>query len=158
MKIIIETIPHKDQRYETCGDWYTDTNGSLRIKISEEMGERSAFAVAIHELIEWFLCKERGITEAMVDQFDFKYEEERSEGLRREHDDPGDDPHCPCHDEHQFATAIERRLMAHMLEKWSEHEKRVEALYQPPRPVVTKKHQFAPTGDFGPTVAQGRPA
>ena len=38
MKIVIETIPHAQQRYPTCGDWYTDDSG-LHIKVSEEMGD-----------------------------------------------------------------------------------------------------------------------
>ncbi len=31
MKIIIETIEHTTQRYETCGDWYYTEDGTLHI-------------------------------------------------------------------------------------------------------------------------------
>ena len=35
MKIIIETISSRNQRYPTPGDWLYDDDGTLRIKISD---------------------------------------------------------------------------------------------------------------------------
>ena len=35
MKINIRTIPHDKQRYETCGDYWTDSEGRIKIVVSD---------------------------------------------------------------------------------------------------------------------------
>lgn len=108
-KIIIKTIPHKEQRYDTAGDWYSKTSlfteDAIRIRVSKLGNPKYEFLVALHELIEMFLCHERGIGEDLVDKFDFAW---------KGNSESGDDPNSPYYKEHQFATIIER-LMAHEL-------------------------------------------
>lgn len=67
---------------------------------------RYEFLVAMHEVIEAFLCKTRGVTQQRVDAFDT--------GPGKDLDEPGDDPRAPYFHEHQFASKIEK-LMAHEL-------------------------------------------
>ena len=119
MKIVIETIPHKEQRYDTCGDWYRDKEGTLRIKVSQEIGDKAAALVAVHELVEVLLCEDRGITQIAVDKFDVEFEDERKPGNT---DEPGDDPKAPYRKEHFFATNIERLLGAELGVDWAMYD------------------------------------
>lgn len=136
LKIEIESIPHSDQRYPTCGDWYfEDREGGrvLVIKVSEEMGEHSAFLVAVHELVEVWLATARGVTVQQVDDFDIAYEKAHREGgtlegKRLDESEPGDDPTCPVFKEHGVATAIEALLCAELGIPWHVHDKAVEDL------------------------------
>jgi hypothetical protein len=124
MRITIETIPHSEQRYNTCGDWIWKDD-DLIIRVSEMGDWRYNAAVAVHELVEVLLCKQDGVTEAAVDAFDMAYEAKRPEGDLSE---TGDDPACPCARQHCFATAVERMLIAALGVPWAEYEKAVEAL------------------------------
>jgi hypothetical protein len=122
MKIIIETIPHKDQPYPTVGDWRRDPDGALRIRVSEEIGDKHALLVALHELVEVTLCEERGITCDMVDEFDRNFEAGREPGNT---DEPGDDPGAPYRREHFFATNVERMMALELGVDWSWYEESI---------------------------------
>jgi hypothetical protein len=134
MKINIKTIPHKSQTYETCGNWQlTNTkNGEpvFSIQVSELGDWRMELLIAVHELVEVALCKQRRITQKQVDKFDLNYEADRLKGLHGEDDEPGDDPKSPYRREHFFATNIEALLSAELGVDWQEYEKRVYALDQ----------------------------
>lgn len=125
MKIVIETIPHSTQRYETVGDWYRDNDETLHIKVSQEIGDKQASLVALHELIEVLLCEDRGITQDEVDTFDKSFEFHREEGNE---DEPGDDPAAPYKLEHFFATNIERLMAAELGVDWNEYDEAVSKL------------------------------
>jgi hypothetical protein len=119
MKIVIETIPHEAQRYDTVGDWWFDPDGSLQIRVSAMGDEQAEQLVAVHELVEVILCQARGVSTEAVDAFDLNY-----------HDagEPGDSPSAPYRDEHCFATAVERMLCAAMGRSWSAYDDLVSAL------------------------------
>lgn len=147
MKIKIETIPHKDQRYPTCGDWYCSianerqiTEGNtittlvrsagdlsdvwertLHIRVSEEVGEDYAFLIALHELIEWKLCSMAGISERDVDMFDKGYEAARKAINPEDTSEPEDAPTAPYSAQHGFATAMEEKMASEMKVLWSEY-------------------------------------
>lgn len=119
-------IPHDEQRYETCGDWKIADSGFISITVSAMPDTRSEFAVAIHELIESYLCKLREIPEEKVTEFDIAYEASRKpEDATSE---PGDSVDAPYWAEHQFATRIERLVCEEMGLDWNEHEANVNAL------------------------------
>lgn len=125
MKITIETIPNKNHPYSTCGDWRRDLDGTLRINVSEEIGDKYALLVAIHELVEVALCEERGITTQAVDDFDKAFEAQREEGDESE---PGDSPAAPYRREHFFATNIERQMAHELGVDWASYEDSINAL------------------------------
>lgn len=125
MKVNIQTIPHKEQRYETCGDWWEDPDGTLQIRVSDMGNPWFEHLVAIHEYAEWMQCKKRGVTEKEVSDFDIAFEANRAEG---NWDEPGDDPNAPYHNEHGVATAIEKMLCAMMDIPWAEYDKGVMSL------------------------------
>ena len=125
MRIIIETIPHSDQAYPTVGDWRRDADGTLRIRVSEEIGDKHALLVAVHELVEVALCEDRGITTQAVDDFDKAYEAARRPG---NFDEPGDDPAAPYRKEHFFATNIERLVAAELNVDWQKYDEAINDL------------------------------
>lgn len=124
MKIIIETIPHKDQRYETVGDWFWE-DGDLRIRVSELGNWKYEACVAVHELVEVLLCKSDGVQQQDVDAFDMQYEKDRQEGDESE---PGDDNLAPYRKQHCVATGVERVLAAELGLSWKEYDAAINAL------------------------------
>ena len=125
--IIIKSIPHKKQRYETCGDWYKDKKGVMQIRVSDCGSETSEFAVALHEVVEQYLCRLTGVTQKQVDDFDKAW---NADGGDNENDEPGDDPKAPYFEQHKVATKIERIIIKACDVKWSEHEDRLGELFK----------------------------
>lgn len=153
LEVIITSTLHKDQRYDTCGDWYyapawwdISKPGMtkevpiecLRISVSQLPDRREMFLIAIHELIEAFLCECAGVTEASVDDFDKNFESGWLEtdslvgnklalpiGYPKE---PGDHPDAPYYHQHQLATGIERILAAEAGVSWLEYEQHIQEL------------------------------
>ena len=127
-KIIIESIPHKEQRYETSGD-YEVKDGVIAIKVSQIKPEYE-FLVVLHELIEWFLITKRGISIESIDKFDMDFEK-----LRKEHPELIGDQECgnmlsaPYFAEHQFADFIERQVAQGIGVDWNTYEKDMARLY-----------------------------
>ncbi len=119
MQITIETIPHENQRYPTCGDWLFVDPNHLRIRVSELGDWRKEAAVAVHELVEAVLCRAAGVPGTLVDAFDKAYD-----GI----DEPGDEADAPYREQHCFATAVERMLIAALGVPWAEYDAAVEKL------------------------------
>ena len=121
----IRPIPHEMQRYETCGD-YWDEGVLTEVRISTLGDARMEFCVMIHELIEEFLCKQRGISEVdQIKPFDEDFERNRKPGDISE---PGHDPLAPYHKEHVFAEKIEMQIAEEIGLDWAEYTDRVNAL------------------------------
>ena len=119
MNIEIKSIPHEEHRYETIGDWYNvikavDPNQEkvLTIRVSEMENANYMFLIALHELVEAWLCQSRGISQTQVDSFDFNSKDE----------EPGDSSLAPYHREHEFATIVERMMAHEMGIEWGEYE------------------------------------
>jgi len=112
VRIVIETIPHKTQRYETCGDWIVDGD-TLKIFVSKTKDWRHSFLVAVHELIEAGLCKQAGISQRVVDKFDMSF---KGKG------EPGDNLEAPYHEQHIAASKAERYLATKLRVNWKKYE------------------------------------
>jgi hypothetical protein len=125
MKAQIETVLHSAQVYPTVGDWRYDAAGALRVYVSDMGDERYEMLVAIHELIEAFLCKQAGIHVAAVDAFDKAYERERHPG---DFSEPGDHEEAPYKVQHGIASGVERLLAAHAGIDWRDYERAVNEL------------------------------
>lgn len=110
--IEIQSIPNNRHRYDTVGDYWDSATGT-HIRTSDLGNEDFEFLVALHELVEQYLCRSRGIAEKDIMAFDVAFEQERAEGLWTD-EEPGDDSRAPYRREHFFATTIER-AMAHEL-------------------------------------------
>jgi len=131
VKFVVSEVPHRKQRYETVGDWIPGK--PVAVRVSRMKDERYVFLVALHELIEYELCRMKGITDERVVEFDKKFERERSMGLREKWEEPGDDARAPYRREHQFATMIERMVAQKLAVRWPDYEKTVTALSARPK-------------------------
>ncbi len=131
MKVLIETIPHGTHRYDTTGDywWVRDKSDPLIttmlvVKVSEMPDERMSFLVALHEMVEAYLCEQRGIAEPDITAWDKAVPDDSPYA-----DDPGHDPAAPYHKEHVFAECVERLVARELGVNWPEYEAACEALY-----------------------------
>lgn len=122
MDIVIRTIPHTDQRYDTVGDWWFEGD-TLQVRVSAMDDWKAEGLVAHHELTEALLCKARGITADQVDEFDKAFNKQTAWGQ-----EPGDHPDAPYRREHFFATTVERMLSAELGVDWFEYDDKVSAL------------------------------
>lgn len=127
--ITIKAIDHKDQRYETCGDWIFEPDGSIIIYVSKMKNWKYELAVAIHEMIEVLDCKENGVSQETVDKFDKDFEKMRDIypdiiGLT----EPGDMKAAPYFLSHQMATEVERKYIYENALNWDEYEREVNSL------------------------------
>lgn len=125
--ISIASIPHGHQRYETCGDW-KETPGRLEILVSRMGNKDYEFCVALHELVEAYLCQKRGITDSQVTAFDVWFENDRKAGAHTETEEPGDHPLAPYRKEHFTATTIERIMAEQLQIDWKIYEETINAL------------------------------
>lgn len=124
MRILIESIPHDQQRYETPGDWQFAEDGTLLVRVSHTTNDFD-FLVGLHEAIEAWLCRKQGITDEDVTAFDVAYEAARPDGNVAE---PGFDRDCPYRRQHRFASAIERKVAVELGIDWIDYDRRINAL------------------------------
>ena len=103
MDISIKTIPMKEMRYKTIGDWWFDEYGNIEIRVAELGDWKLEAIVYIHELVEILLCKFKGITQKQVDDFDMS-----EYGLSLE--EPGLDLKAPYFEQHAIALKVEELL------------------------------------------------
>jgi hypothetical protein len=130
LHIYIDTIPHVEQRYPTVGDYWVqpglDTFPTRHeIRVSEMQDRDYEFLVALHELVEMYLCEKRGISEESITQFDKDFESKRAKGNV---DEPGNSLAAPYHAEHIFATTIEQLVAAELGVNWDDYDKTVNEL------------------------------
>lgn len=136
MHIYIDTIPHAEQRYPTVGDyWYPFRDqqsiagqATIEIRVSELPSQDFEFLVALHEMVESYLCYKRTISEESITAFDRRFEEDRAAGKHSEEEEPGDDFHAPYYKEHKFATKLERLMAEELGVNWGEYEAAIIAL------------------------------
>jgi len=123
----LKTAPLTEIRNNQAGDWKI---GKQVIAISAQMSNTdSELAVAIHELIEAWICKRDGITDEQVTEFDELFEKERKDGKHDQFDEAGDDPRAPYWSAHQSATDVEMLVCSALDLPWGEHENNVNSLF-----------------------------
>ena len=132
----ISQVPHRKQRYETVGDWIPGKPAQIRV--SKMKDQRYVFLVALHEMIEYELCKMHGITDREVVAFDVNFEAERRLNLHPLDAEPGDHPKAPYKNEHEFATMVEMMVAQKLGVSWSDYEKTVLALGPKPKKITVK--------------------
>jgi hypothetical protein len=134
----VSQVPHRKQRYETVGDWIPGKPAQIRV--SKMKDHRYVFLVALHEMIEYELCKMHGITDKEVVAFDVNFEAERRMNLHPIDAEPGDHPKAPYKNEHEFATTIEMMVAQKLGVRWSDYEKSVLSLGPKPRKMMVKPY------------------
>jgi len=111
LMVTVETVNH--QRYRSAGDWLKTKNG-IAAKVSAMSKRDYEFLIAIHELVEAYLCEARGISQASVDAWD-------TGPIGSKLDEPGDDPRAPYAKEHKFASKIERLVADELGVDWGKY-------------------------------------
>lgn len=124
MNVECKTIPYKQQRYETCGDYWIDETG-VHFRVNDMGNDDFEFLVRMHEMIEEHMTRRRGLKEPDIMAFDLMWEKEREEGKHAEDEEPGHDPRAPYHREHVLSENIERMLAHFMGISWPEYERAV---------------------------------
>jgi hypothetical protein len=115
MRIEIKTVDPSAMRYPTAGDWEWLPDGALMLKVPEYGGnDVSVLLVAIHEMVEAYLCKRDGISDEEVTKFD-------TDNPKLE--EPGDDPRAPYHRQHMVSMALEREAAIATSTDWATHDK-----------------------------------
>ena len=132
----ISQVPHRKQRYETVGDWIP--GNPAQIRVSKMKDQRYVFLVALHELIEYELCKMHGITDREVVAFDVNFEAERRMNMHPFDAEPGNHPKAPYRNEHEFATMIEMMVAQKLGVSWSDYEKSVLSLGPKPKKIMVR--------------------
>ena len=120
-KIVIEFIPHDQQRYETVGDYWLEGD-TLQIRVSDMQFTQYNCMVALHEFVEWMTTDFAGITEESIMEFDKQYEEERKLNIHTQQEEPGFDFKAPYKDQHTLATSIEMMLCAFLGIDWKMYD------------------------------------
>lgn len=143
---VISQVAHRRQRYETVGDWIPGSSKRpTEIRVSKMKDQRYVFLVALHEMIEYELCRKNGVSDEEVIAFDTNFEAERRRGLHSRKAEPGNHPRAPYRDEHGFATMIEAMVAKKLGVKWSAYEEALAALTPKQRmairPVIRSKSQ-----------------
>jgi hypothetical protein len=118
--VLIKFVPPSEARYRTIGDWFFTFPGDLTIQIADTGNWIYNLLVAIHELIEVFLCQIAGVTEKQVDRFDLAHQAD---------EDPGSHPKAPYHDQHMIAMGVEMILSAKAGVKWRKYEDALDRVY-----------------------------
>lgn len=127
--MLIKTIPHAKQAYETVGNYFIDEEGVQQVLISNMGNEDYEFLVSIHELTELYLCKKRGILEEDITKFDkdFEFIRDKFPKTIGEHE-PGHMTSAPYHKEHCFAEKIEKMIAEELGVNWELYDKTVTSL------------------------------
>lgn len=121
MRIDIRTIPESTMRYPSLGDWFyegaadgeeadgekADREEVLCIRAVDTLSDNEAFLVALHELVEAWLCRDKGVSQEAVDAFDLAFIPPRNDPDA----EPGDHPDAPYRIQHRQAMMVEH-LMA----------------------------------------------
>ena len=115
MRVILDTIPHGAQDYDTCGNWKW-RDGTLYVTVSEVGDWRSEVCVMLHEFVEAIFCHQDEVSEAAVTDFDLRWKPH--DGI----EEPGDDPASPYAMEHERAEVFERHLAIALHLSWARHE------------------------------------
>jgi hypothetical protein len=120
MKIVINTINHKDQRVGEVGD-YWEKDGTATFVISK-MNKNYQALVILHELAEYFLVKKNKISLKAIDRFDKEFYENNNFG------EAGGSKKSPYYNQHKFATKIEKMLAKELGISWNKYNKAVNSL------------------------------
>lgn len=148
MRIVIQAVEKQREPWIGVGDWQFEGD-VLYVRVLKMGDERFEAMVAIHECVEALLCRNDGVPEKRVDDFDAMYERARtavekgivthkhpdptnpgihSEILANPLAEPGDSRFSPYATQHGWATAVERILAGAFGVSWAEYDETVQAV------------------------------
>ena len=120
LEVWIKSIPAKNMRYPSCGDWYESIAGT-QIRVSDMQDWKKEMCVAVHELVEQAVCRADGVTAEDVDEYD---------SAHAESGDEPDIPGSPYRRAHWIAYLVEMQLAAALGLDWTAYGKALDAAYE----------------------------
>jgi len=117
MNIIIKSIDPAAQRYVTTGDWIWLPDGTLQVFVPDYGNDNSAMLVALHEVVEAWLCRHDGIDEKVVSDWDIAHPDA---------EEPAEVEGSPYMDQHSIATQVELKMCAGLGMDWNNHNRWVQ--------------------------------
>lgn len=129
MNVYIKTIPHSEQRYDTCGDWWWE-GSQLQIRVSSLGDTFYEQLIAFHEYAEALMCSKEGISEAEVTAYDERFEIMRAAfpDVISADSEPGNQRLAPYKKQHARATELEKSLCKYLGLDWNKYDKAVNNL------------------------------
>jgi hypothetical protein len=125
-RIVIEVRDPDQMRYASYGDWQTK-NGEGMISISDTGIPGCNAALMVHELAEYLLCRRDGISEHVVDAWDFTHADA---------EEPGELAGCPYRTQHLAATILEFALLCSFGEGPESYDAALSAIW----PIIERSH------------------
>jgi len=123
LSVKINTIPHDQHLYTTVGCWFWEKlnqdDTSIHIRVSRNLPNDDIFLVALHELVESYLCSKKNISTSQVNDWDMK---------NPDVEEPGEVAGAPYFQEHKDANDIEKLMCEKLNLNWDEHNKKLENL------------------------------
>jgi len=116
MKIAIITIDPSENRYGTVGDWIFANNGDLLVTTTRCGNKDTELLVAVHELVEAYLCRRDGIDEEVVSAWDIAHPDA---------EEPAEVEGSPYFNHHACAIEVEKVICKYLNIDWEEHQQRV---------------------------------
>jgi hypothetical protein len=130
MNIIAKVIPESEQRKEVNGaDWYFDESGDMQVRVSPMSDWRYEVALMLHEIFEAALCKDKGIPEPKVAEFDMAYDIAHP---NQPDLNAGDEPDAPYVHEHNYATVVDRLFIGACGLYWKKYDDELATVYPGP--------------------------
>lgn len=129
MNVSIRIVPESKQRTCVSGcDW--QFNGDdLLVLISPLSDWRREMLLGFHEAAEAVMCKQAGVTQKQVDDFDLEFD-------KMHPNEPdlgaGDDPAAPYFRQHIAAQAMESILCTELGVNWDDYMKELASKYPGP--------------------------
>jgi hypothetical protein len=136
LKINIRTKPIEKMRTRDVGDYYQAIvppgaeEEPLKIIVARMENPDYEFLVALHEMIEAYLIKRRGIDPRQIDEWEDKFEREVREGKRPKNSNAGEQKDCLYKEEHKIAIKIEKTLAKYLKINWKKYEKYLDQLIE----------------------------
>lgn len=119
--VIIQFKAQKHQRYSTVGDWQNSSVLKHDLVTATQLeSDDLSFLIAVHELVEMYLCRRDGITQQEVDEFDMSFCTAQSDA------EPGEATDCPYRWEHQRAETVERVLAEILGVDWQFYQREID--------------------------------
>ena len=110
----IKIIPQKEHRERFyVGDyWEEDEGATLQVRATDLGDWQKSMAIIQHELLEYLLCRNRGIEEPDILAFDRLFEKEQR--VTHGTNEAGDDPRAPYRREHEVSNIVENIYLYEM--------------------------------------------
>jgi hypothetical protein len=128
LKINIEVIAHKDQRCGMTGNWWTDEDGIIQMRISRMGDIRYEMMHVVHEVKELAvsITDPVAMDDKITDAYDDSFLEARAKSPDRPgYGEPGFGKGCPYGKGHHAGTADEMLLCAIYGINWNDYDQRV---------------------------------